>query len=292
MLHVTSLQVRSYDLDHLDLFWEIPAVEDVIADYSFYIERCVDGGAGPFEQLAGPFINTFMFRDSTVRMLHKWRTYFYRVRVVNKSTGDEQVTPPTCLQAEPDLIAMEIRRRETLLFQEYAGRLVVLFPRLTFGQRCPNCWDHNAKGNYIGRAKQQNCITCYDTTFVGGYATPMLVWAQIDPTAKGVQPADIGEQVPVETTGRALWFPPLKPKDMIVEAENKRWALKTVTTTEKLRAAIRQELTMREHPRDDIRYKIPVNVELTRQMTPKREFKRQMDLQEDFPTPEGKVWIK
>jgi hypothetical protein len=283
MLHVASLQVRSYDLDHLDLFWEIPATSEILDDYWFFVERCVDGAAGPYQEIAGPFLNTYMFRDPDVRPFHKWRQYFYRIRIVNRTTGDEQTSEPAFLQAEPDLIALEIRRLENLVFQEHNGRQVIVFPALTFGQRCGHCYDQNAQGNSIGRSKMQNCPSCYDTTFVGGFASPMLVWAQIDPSVKANQPSDIGNQVQIDTTGRTTWFPPLKPQDMIVEAENKRWAVRAVTPTEKLRAQIRQELQLHQYPRDDIRYKIPVNIDLLRKMSPPREFKRLMDLQEARP---------
>jgi hypothetical protein len=292
MLHVTSLQVRSYDLDHLDLFWEIPATDDVVADYSFYVERSIDGGAGPYKQIAGPFINTYIFRDAEIRAFHKWRDYFYRLKVVNNSTGDQQVSDPATLQAAPDLITLEIRRREALLFKEFAGRLIILFPSLTWGQRCRHCWDGNARGNTIGRSTQQNCVSCFDTTFVGGYATPMLIPMQIDPSPKAHQPADIGEQHYIETTARTGWFPPIKPKDLIIEAENKRWGVKSSTPTEKLRAPIRQELQLRQYPKDDIRYKVPVLLDLLKQMSPEREFKRLMDLQEDINPPRAEVVIK
>ena len=119
---ITSLQVRSFDLDHLDLSWEIPAVDEIIGDYDFYVLRSIDGAAGPWETLAGPFVNTYLFRDPGVNLLHKWREYFYRIRVVNRATGDEQLSQPENLAAPPDLIATEIRRQETLLFKEFAGR--------------------------------------------------------------------------------------------------------------------------------------------------------------------------
>ena len=145
MIHITTLKVRSYDLDHLDLFWEIPVSDEIIEDYNFFILRSIDGAGGPYRQISGPFFNTFLFRDPDVHLLHKWREYFYRIKVVNRSTGDEEQSTPARLEAEPDLIAMEIRRRETLLFQEFAGRKALLYPQLTFGQRCRHCWTPESK---------------------------------------------------------------------------------------------------------------------------------------------------
>lgn len=291
MIHITTLKVRSYDLDHLDLFWEIPVSDEIIEDYNFFILRSIDGAGGPYRQISGPFFNTFLFRDPDVHLLHKWREYFYRIKVVNRSTGDEEQSTPARLEAEPDLIAMEIRRRETLLFQEFAGRKALLYPQLTFGQRCRHCWDTGVKGNTIGRAVQQNCISCFDTTFVGGYASPMLIYLQMDPSPKAPQPTDTGEMHFQETTARTTWFPPLKPKDLIVEGENIRWRVEQVTPTEKLRALVRQELRVRQYARDDIKYKVPVELDLMLQMSPERELRRPMDLQDENETSIEKVVV-
>ena len=191
------------------------------------------------------------------------------------------MTEPAFLEAEPDRIALELIRRESMLFQEFAGRRAVLFPQLTFGQRCRYCWDLGPKGNTIGRAVQQNCVSCYDSTFVGGYTTPMLIYIQIDPSAKGVQATDLTEHQFVETTARMVSYPPVKPKDMIVEAENKRWRVESVVPTEKLRATIRQEMKLRQYPKGDIKYKVPVNYDILAPMSPAREFTRPMSLQEE-----------
>lgn len=281
MISVTKLQVRSYDLDHLDIFWEIPGVDENLEAYDFFVLRSIDGAAGPYETLAGPFYNTFMFRDVDVHSFHKWRKYFYKIRIVHRSTQEQKEFGPEWHRAEPDLIALEIQRRERLLFKELAGREVFLFPALTFGQRCSNCWDSGPKGNTIGRSTQQNCQSCFDTTWVGGFASPMLIDMQIDPSPETVQRTDVSEEQFVHTTARTSSFPPIKAKDMIVEAENKRWLVKSMTPTQKLRAVVRQELQMFELARDDIKFKTPVNYDLLAQHSPQKAFTRFMSLQSE-----------
>ena len=56
-------------------------------------------------------------------------------------------------------------------------------------------------------------------------------------------------------------FPPVNPGDILVEAENRRWRVLTVNTTQRLRAVIRQELRLHEIPRGDIEYALPVMVD-------------------------------
>lgn len=277
MIEVKSFVVKSYDLDHLDLAWQLNAQnEEAISEYDFFVLRSVDGAAGPYNIIAGPFHNTYLFRDCDVQQLHKWRNYFYKLRLVRRSDQETREHGPQYLQAPPDRIALEIQRREALLFKEFAGRIVFLFPQLTFGQRCGHCWDLGSRGNTIGRAVQQNCATCYDTTFVGGFARPMSVYMQIDPCPVQPQRTDLKEHQFIKTSGRTGAFPPIRPKDMIVEAENKRWLVESVSTTEKARAVIRQELVLTAYPKDDIKYAVPITAPLDLNHGPEREFTRPM----------------
>lgn len=280
MIEVTSILVRSYDLDHLDLFWELNSQEqEAIEEYDFYILRSIDGYAGPFQQVAGPFYNTFQYRDPDVHRLHKWRDYYYKLKLVHRQTGNEREYGPEFMQAPPDRLALEIQRREALLWKEFAGRLVFLYPRLTFGQRCRHCWDLGDRGNTIGRPVQSNCAVCYDTTFVGGFANPIGIYAQIDPHPESVQRTDIKELQLIQSSGRTIAYPPIKPKDMIVEAENKRWLVESpVSHTEKKRAVIRQELKLSLYEPDDIKHSVPVNSDLRRLHNSERSMRRPMCL--------------
>lgn len=283
MIEVTSILVRSFDLDHLDIFWELGTQDaERIDEFDFFLLRSIDGAGGPFEVIAGPFFNTYQCRDPNVHQLHKWRKYYYKVRVTHRETQESREFGPEYLRAPPDRIALEIQRREALLWKEHAGRLVVFYPKLTFGQRCKHCWDRGRRGNTIGRSVQQNCNTCYDTTYVGGFANPIGVFMQIDPAPERAQKSDTKEHQPITTTARTVAFPPIKSKDMVVEAENKRWVVDKVSYTEKRRAVIRQELQMTQYPKDDIKYSVPVNMDLKAQHAAPRAFTRPMSTQSTY----------
>jgi hypothetical protein len=278
MIEVTDLEVRSLDLDHLDLYWKILDTDEDLERYSFFILRSTDGFGGPFEEIAGPFDNTFQFRDPNVQRLHKWRKYYYQIKVVHKDSGDETITDAQWLKAAPDRIAMELQRRFFLKLREFTGRKCLLFQRKTFGQRCPHCFVKGPRGNTTGRQTMQNCKTCYDTTYVGGYNNPIVVYVQFDPAPTMPQLTDTREQAPVLTSGRTGAFPPVSPRDMIVEAENRRWRVEGVPSTEKLRAKIHQELKVLELERPDIRYSIPIPADALADPSPPREFTRPMDI--------------
>jgi len=282
MITVTKLRIASYDLDHLDLFWEIPETTEEIEAYDFFVLRSLDGAAGPFDIIAGPFYNTFNFRDPGVHQLHRWRSYYYKIRVTHRATQSTHEYGPAWLHAEPDRLGLEFQRRQNLLLQEFNGRYAFLFPALTFGQRCGNCWDTGPKGNTIGRATHQNCSSCFDTTWVGAFASPIGFYVQLDPTPKSVQRTDFEEHQFSVTTARTSAFPPIKPKDMIVEAENKRWLVNKVGGTEKLRSAVHQELELWELPKDDIKFKVPIDFDLLAEHSPARTKNRPMCLQSEI----------
>lgn len=274
MIDIRNFQVRSYDLDHLDLFWEVADSREDPSAVRLEILKSVDGPGGPFTRIGTVLHNTYIFRDPDVHVLYRWRRYFYKLKVVDLESGRYVEYGPEYLRAAPDRMALEMQRREQLLFREFAGRKALLYPIITSGSRCGSCWDVNERGNTIGRPIQQSCGSCFGTTFVGGYATPLIVYLQIDPSTEGLQHTDLGDRTPVNTSGRLSSFPPLKPRDMIVDAENNRWQVESITPTRKLNAVVRQELGLHMIPRADIRHKVPVH--FPDDPSPKREFTRPM----------------
>jgi hypothetical protein len=50
----------------------------------------------------------------------------------------------------------------------------------------------------------------------------------------------------------------MKPDDILVELENRRWKVTKVTCTEKARAAVHQEVELHEIPPSDMEYAIPL----------------------------------
>lgn len=290
-LKFTEIKVKAFDLDHIDVSWELEDTAEDPERWDFYVLRSVDGAGGPFEIIAGPFLSDGKFRDAEVNQLHNWRDYFYQLRAVNKDDGRVCEVGPGYLAAPPDLFSIEFRRRFELMLQEFNGRKVLVYPAITSGFRCRHCYDlsNNTHGYSIGRQKTQNCPTCYDTTFVGGYGKPLLSWLQIDPSRKDVQRTDTTERSQEDSTARLSFFPPLRPKDIIVEAENVRWEVQSVAMTKKLRSVIHQEVALHRIPRSDIRYEVSGEVSLLDAAGPEREFTRPMNLESAQSTEPNEV---
>ncbi len=253
MLDVTKLYVRSFDLDHADVFWEIADFEGDIRRFAFYLRRS-ESPTGPWERLAGPFEDRFYFRDVSPSLIHKWRNLYYQLEIIDKVTSESAFFGPTSQVPEPDLIALEIMRQEDMLFREHVGRRCWLFPVRTFGAYCV-CFDRTT-----GQRTKSNCLNCYGAGFLGGYLTPVECFVQIDPNANSPNLTTLGEKQFNITSARLIAFPPVKPKDVIIEAENVRWRVVSANTTQRLRSVVHQELTISAIDRKDIEYKLPVNI--------------------------------
>lgn len=256
MLQVTKFYARSFDLDHMDLFWELGDTLEPIVRYEFTILRS-ESPLGPWEALTPPFQDQYYFRDVSPALLHSWRTLYYLLRVRDKVTNEIQDVGPTAQVPEPDLIALEIMRQEDALFREFVGRQVWLYPVRTFGTRCV-CFDR-----VLGRRTKSNCLNCYDTSYLGGYLSPINCYVQFDTESDSSSNTPFGEHQTGSTTARLISFPPVKPKDIVIETENYRWRVESVGYTRRLRSIVRQELTLKEIPRGDVEYRLPVNLSIT-----------------------------
>lgn len=253
MLQVTKLYARSFDLDHMDVFWEIENFNGNIRQYEFQVFRS-ESSFGPWEAISPPFEDQYYFRDPTPPAMHKFRTLYYQLRIRDKVTNETVEVGPTSQAGEPDLIALEINRQEDVLLREFVGRRTWVFPVRTFGAYCV-CFDRVS-----GRRMNSNCLNCYGTGFLGGYLTPIECFVQFDPSGDQATPTSMRERQDGKTTARLISFPQLKPKDILIEAENVRWKVESVTPTMRLRSVVHQELVLKEVDKGDVEYKLPVNL--------------------------------
>jgi hypothetical protein len=284
VLHVNEIKVRSFSLDYLGIFWQISPVagpsrdsdQHEIFDYDFYVLRS-EAPMGPYEQIGGPLKDIYSFRDNTVLLRHKWRSYYYKIKVVHRLTGDvDEFGPGSNTEPPPDLIAQEIVRIEDVIFREHIGRKCWLFPIRTFGPRC-SCYDAVA-----GRQTRSSHQPCYGTGFLGGFLAPVEVFVQFDPTGKNTAATPLREEVANATRARMISFPPASPRDILIEAENRRWRVVSVDGTERLRSTVHQELTLKEIDKGDIEFSIPLNIDpASLEPASQRNFKNAHNIEDD-----------
>jgi hypothetical protein len=282
-IEVRSIRVRSLDVDFHEISWEVVHTSEDILDYKFEVMRS-EGPSGPFEAISLPLSDQYLFIDNVIISGHRWRKYFYVIRVTHVPSGDKKDFGPSSHDPDPDVIAVELRKQMQLLFKEFAGRRCWVLPVRTFGQRC-TCWNATLR-----QKTRSGCLTCYDTSFVRGYMHPIESWIQIDPSPKTEQNMHIATTQQVNTTARLAFFPPLKPRDVIVEAENRRWRVVSVSQTEQGRAAVHQEVQLHEVPPKDIEFAIPLVLDHALKdlwISPRRNFSNPMNLEsfldERFP---------
>jgi hypothetical protein len=253
VITVESILVRSLDVDFYGITWRVKSTMEDIFDYTFQVLRSEAGG-GPFEAVSPELQDQYIFIDKTIRRGNDFREWFYKILVKSKLTGDVKEFGPANTGPDADLIALEIRKHMNLLFREFIGRRCWVFPVRTFGSRC-RCWDP-----VLSQRTQSHCPTCFDTGFVRGYHTPVETWISLDPDQKSFQDFNVGPTQQSNTTARLGYFPPLKPRDIIVEPENIRWRVLQVSGTEQVRASVHQEIQIHRIPSTDIEYKMEFDI--------------------------------
>lgn len=274
-IQIRKFKVTSLDVDFHELSWEVANTTEDILEYNFQVLRS-EGAEGPYKPLTDSFEDRYSFVDNLVLSLHRWRQFFYKLLVTEKVSGDIKEFGPVSQEPEPDIMAIELRRHIRLLFREFAGRRCIILPTRTFGQRC-ECYDPE-----LDKRTRSGCITCFDTGFVRGYMHPIEAFIQVDPSAKSEQNLNVGTTQQDNTTCRLGYWPPIKPRDVIVEPENKRWRVVQQNQTEHSRAPVHQEVSIHRIPESDIEFRIPVHFEDALKnlfLTPARNFTNPHNLQ-------------
>jgi hypothetical protein len=264
VIKISNFRVVSFDTDHLDLFWDLSQADD-LGEYAIAIERS-ESPLGPWDTLISGAHDLLFFRDNTIHSFHPWRKYFYKVTFTH-SSGHTIVVGPESVGIEPNLEAQEVAMTIQLILQEVKGRKCWIFKRRTFGQRC-GCVDPIRRRRVEGR-----CSSCYSTGFVGGYYSPIQVYAWIDSKPLAVsEPQPGAQRVTINVPGYMAIFPPVVPDDILIDSENTRWRIAMVSTPERLGSPIRQDLQLHRLDTSRIEYSIPLNVDASQPMAPEREY--------------------
>lgn len=255
MLKVVGLKVRTLDVDYHELSWRLEDTQLDVLDYTFQVLRSEAAG-GPWEPVSVPFTDRYLFLDRITHPFHLARLFYYRLHIRNVVTGEEWDTDPIDMQPQADLVAKELRRHMNLLFREFTGRRCWILPVRTFGQRC-SCWNP-----VLQKRRISGCRYCYDTGFVRGYHYPIETFVQMDPGSNvSEQTTNVGAMQQMNTTARVADIGVVKPRDIIIEPENKRWRVVQVNQTEQSRAAIHLELTLHQIPPNDIEFAIELKLD-------------------------------
>jgi hypothetical protein len=284
MLEVINIRVRSFDLSYLDVYWDIkPSFEDIL-NFDFVVEKS-RSEFGPYRDVHNPVINSFHIRDNTVKGQHSfYNKLWYRVRVRNRETGEEESWPKlggAKLAALPDLAALEMARINNLKLKEFSGRKVWIFPKKTSGQRCPICFDEVSQ-----RRLRSSCLNCFDTGWVGGYNAPVESYGMVITPNEATTHAPFGDMQTENTSILLGNYPELFEGDIIIEAENIRWRVgSNIGKVNKARALVRQQAPIHHIPKSDMEYSLPMNLGADEirelQASPERNYTNPQTLESD-----------
>lgn len=252
MLDFDKSWVDVYNLDYLVVNWAIKPTTEDISLYRFAIWRS-DSPSGNFTKIVDGLTNVFSYKDTSVNLYSKWRKFFYKVHCYLTSDPTKNVFSSVEYNAtKPDPVAVEIVRRNNLLLKNFVGVPAHVYIRRTWGQRCTNCWDAIKQ-----RKTQSNCALCFNTGFVGGFFDPVSVQMNFNPSPEMIRHAQFEQQLDT-TTAWMSNYPPVSPKDVIIENGKKRWRIVQVNQTQKKRLLVHQIFSLAQVNLNDIEYTLAV----------------------------------
>lgn len=270
-----DLKVRSLDVDEKEITWALAETSADALDYEIEVLRS-ESPNGPYDVISPVFTDRYIFVDRRIPIGAKFVVLYYKLRVTNAVTRESIEIGPAAQLPEPDLSAVAMRRLEMTYFTQVVGRRCWLFKKRIFGPRCLNCWNSTLQKRVVDR-----CMDCFGTGVLRGYHNPIEVWVQIDPTPKAQQnnPQQVTEFI--QTSARMSFYPNVAPGDVLVEMENRRWRVQSVTQTERLRAHVKQELVIKQIEEKDIEFRLPIKLDKALrdvQPSPVRMFENATDI--------------
>lgn len=258
------------------LQWDINADESGVHTVDIYRAGAPNG---PWEQIASALPAAYNFTDSNfnapaptdptavregLNLFSLSRDVYYVVTVTPPSgTVNAFSTDPTPIEPGLDkrtrLFKRKILRDESVAFRRLNGIQIVVLKRRHWGTRCPDCWDPVTKEGTL-----EHCSTCYGTTYIGGYWTPMLIRGRRTPGAVETNIGAHGNQEVKYVNFVVLDYPHLEYQDVIVDLRrNERFLVQRVAPTELKTVIVHQTCACSYIAHDAVEYEVPVDVEKT-----------------------------
>jgi len=202
-------------------------------------------------------VESFEFKDFAVNLQSMSPRYYYKIETVNTLTGQSTFTEPrmALLNTTPDNVALAVQEQYKIYLDGVIDNpFIFIFLRKRFGRKCPVCWD-----DIRLQSKSDNCKSCYNTGYAGGYSKPVMdKYCAMSPDG-GMQMAedlfDAGErQAPLQ-----IWIgnhPIIHPGDVLADINNRRYRVTQVQQTSKSGFILRQILVIERIPFSDITYNL------------------------------------
>jgi hypothetical protein len=242
--------------------------------YLFKVERS-GSTAGPWEVLAPSLQNGYNYIDDLTKqpnlpidgkahLFSLQRQIYYRVTVIPPSgcENSAQTEPHGLYRADPSLLPHQRGLRRRLLYDEkivltrIAGVQLVLLKKRRWGERCNTCYDKLTRA-----VTREQCPTCYGTSFIGGYWSPVMTVGRVYPPQAITSATSTPGKIEADKHNiQLLDIPLLQDDDLIVEiATDNRYTVERQTQTEIVRKPVHQLVTVSLLARSAVEYTIPVD---------------------------------
>lgn len=192
------------------------------------------------------------------------RAMYYRVTVVPPSGIDhayeshpEPVEPG--LDTRTRLLKRKILRDQAVGYRRLNGISLVVLKRRRWGDRCSTCWDPVS-----GEATHEHCATCFGTSFVGGYWTPVRIRGRRETGTVQSQMTSHGDSDVKLADFNVLDYPLIEYKDLIIDiARNDRYQVQRVHHTELQGVTVHQKVTASLLGRNSVEYQLTADLRAT-----------------------------
>jgi hypothetical protein len=260
---------RTLPLSPLGVFlqWDLSDTTES-GTYLFDVYR---GGSpeGPFTTLITSAANIYNYHDifptvssspyqtAEINQLSMVRGVFYKVVVTSPSAKVASVVSGvwTNLSGKQYHLKRKILRDETIMLKKLNGTKVAVLKRMHWGPRCTQCYDQ-----YTRAATRGNCTTCFGTTFIPGYFSPIVTFARRSPVGVDVTTGEHGKVEATTAKVMLLDVPQVEPDDVLVFlGDNRRFVVNKVQPTELLLRTIHQSLVVTELPTSGIEFRLIVD---------------------------------
>lgn len=257
MLELRDIQATTkFGLDRVVITYEFEDTNENMSNYTLNLYKSYSGIDDSYF-LQQSDIDFFRTEDWDVDLLDENIKYFYKIEFVNIETGETELSKKFAMLKvkEPDRWGHAIAAMEKVYLENVIRNPnMYLLKKIRSGGRC-FCFDD------IRMVSDPKCKLCYGTSYVGGYekATPIKV--NFANAEQYTQSFDLSNMQGEERSGLQLWtsnYPIIQAEDVLVDDDNIRWRITSVTPTTKGKFILRQILTIEMIQKTDIVYKVSV----------------------------------
>lgn len=250
------------------LQWDIDSDESG----SFFVDVARSGNPlGPWETIATGLRDAYNIVDDKfnlppshnangkegLNLFSLSRALYYQVTITppsgiaNTFLSDPRPVEPG-LDTRTRLFKRKILHDEAVGYRRLNGIPLILLKRRRWGVRCDICYDPITK-----ESTQEHCLSCFGTSFQGGYWAPVAIRGRREASATQTQMTSSGDSDMQLNDFNILDYPLVDYKDLIIDLlRNDRYQVQRVHATEMKGVPVHQKLAASLLGRNSIEYKI------------------------------------